>query len=153
MLKAGYSRTIGLLEVLKDNNYNSDVDELASKFDLELDEILPIVHTAENLGLAQVKDGNVIVTDAGKELLSSGILERKGRVKEILNKLDVVNRIRVMGRKKRVCCSVSKDEVIALLEKDHPNQGHTIFKELVDWGRYGGLIRYDKNKREIEIRV
>src|SRR2546430_4718624 len=74
---AGVNRVFGLLDLLRAYNGKTDVANVAIDLRIALDELLPIIDTAEYLGLVAVQQGDISVTDLGKKALNGKIPERK----------------------------------------------------------------------------
>ncbi len=56
---AGVNRVFGLLDLLKAYNGKTDIANLTIDLRIDLDELLPIIDTAEYLGLVAVQQASV----------------------------------------------------------------------------------------------
>src|SRR2546427_10090515 len=74
---AGVNRVFGLLDLLKAYNGKTDIATLTIDLRIDLDELLPIIDTAEYLGLVIVKEGEISLTERGTKALNNRIAERK----------------------------------------------------------------------------
>src|SRR5260370_36489514 len=81
---AGVNRVFGLLDLLRAYNGKTDVATLTIDLRIALDELLPIIDTADYLGLVAVQQGDIALTDLCKKALSGKIPERKKIVHDIL---------------------------------------------------------------------
>ena len=103
---AGVNRVFGLLDLLRAYNGKTDVANLTIDLRIALDELLPIIDTAEYLGLVDVQKGDISLTDLGKRVLDSRITERKKLVHERLVGLepfaDLIGRILEVADHERV---------------------------------------------------
>src|SRR3989442_7726027 len=85
---AGVNRVFGLLDLLRAYNGKTDVANLTIDLRIALDELLPIIDTAEYLGLVAVQQGDISLTDLGKKALNGKIPERKKIVHDRLEGLE-----------------------------------------------------------------
>ena len=58
----------GLLEILVAHGGREDLPKLAHELTFEVDDLLPLVDAAQVLGLAEVEDADLQVTDDGRHL-------------------------------------------------------------------------------------
>src|SRR5260370_21233054 len=73
---AGVNRVFGLLDLLKAYNGKADIATLTIDLRIDLDELLPIIDTAEYLGLVAVQEGEISLTELGNKAHSSKTAER-----------------------------------------------------------------------------
>src|SRR5437870_8010391 len=85
---AGVNRVFGLLDLLRAYNGKTDVANLTIDLRIALDELLPIIDTAEYLALVAVQQGDISLTDLGKKALNGKIPERKKIVHDRLVSLE-----------------------------------------------------------------
>src|SRR5216683_2777206 len=62
---AGVNRVFGLLDLLKAYNGKTDIANLTIDLRIDLDELLPIIDTAEYLGLVAVQQSEISLTELG----------------------------------------------------------------------------------------
>ncbi len=62
MPSVNYSVLLGFIELLDDAGGKSEIARIASKEDLNLDSLLPILESGEILGLIKVQEGVVSMT-------------------------------------------------------------------------------------------
>ena len=67
----------GLLEILVAHGGREDLPELAHELTFEVDDLLPLVDAAQVLGLAEVDDADLQITDDGRTFVAADILESK----------------------------------------------------------------------------
>ncbi len=72
---AGVNRVFGLLDLLKAYNGKTDIANLTIDLRIDLDELLPIIDTAEYLGLVAVQQGEISLTELGNKAHSSKMAE------------------------------------------------------------------------------
>ena len=61
--KVNYSVLLGFIEILDNAGGRSEIAEIASREDLDLDSLLPILEAGEMLGLINVQEGEVSITE------------------------------------------------------------------------------------------
>ncbi len=69
---------VGLLYVLNNIfNGKTDLYKLEKEMEVDIDDLMPIVYTAERLGLVAVESGDINISDKGREYIKSGMIQRK----------------------------------------------------------------------------
>src|ERR1700722_1701367 len=85
----------GLLEFLNDRGGKEDLYHLAEELLMEVDDLFPIVDEAVMLGFAVSNQGDVHITDAGKEFAEADIGERKKLFRQaVLSHVTLIQQIR-----------------------------------------------------------
>lgn len=149
--KATISEIIGLLEAVNDAGGVEDAALLAADFDLELDEILPSIDGAELLGFVVVSDGNIELTREAKELLDSGIQERKRIIRDKVAGVPIIKELtdRLLRSDDR---RMSKEETLKIIRKRISTADiESYFKIIINWTRHAGLVGYDSDSEEIYL--
>src|SRR5215470_8952131 len=85
---AGVNQVFGLLDLVRAYNGKTDVAKLNIELRVDIDELLPIIDTAEYLGLVTVQQGDISLTDLGKRALTARMTERKKIVRDQLQTLE-----------------------------------------------------------------
>lgn len=126
--------------------------ELADELVLELDELLPIIDAGELLGLMEVDDAQLELTEAGRrlraaeeeeqqELLRSQLLSRVPLVRQLQEALDASPRGEVDG-----------DTVLARLNEQFTDQeADVVFDTFISWTRSCGLFRYNREQDRFRL--
>src|SRR3972149_6392269 len=78
---AGISTIFGLLEVLDDLSGRDDIFKLARSLNYELDDLLPVMEAAEILGFVRLEEGDITMTELGKEIVEADVDGRKQLLK------------------------------------------------------------------------
>ena len=76
---------LGLLYVL--NNIfegKTDLYQLEKEMEVDLDDLMPIVYTAANLGLVNAESGDISMSEKGIEYIKSGMNQRKQIIRDSL---------------------------------------------------------------------
>ncbi|HYU07678.1 MAG TPA: AAA-associated domain-containing protein [Thermoplasmata archaeon] len=150
--KASVGQVLGLVEAVDETGGTADVATISREVEMDIDRLGPILAAAEFLGLLEVEDGDVRMTDLSRKLLSASVRERKSIVRGIIDDLPVFRRVtemaRVAGR------PLDRREVVdALAANVGSHQAEEVFKALVYWGRYVELVRYDSESELLSLRT
>ena len=140
----------GLLEIVNDRGGREDLPELAESLRLEVDDLLPSVDAAIMLGLANVAQGDVTITDAGREFATAGVHRSHEIFREQLLKHVpfMTTVIEALGHKKDG--RIGKDFVVDILDEHFSaSEAERQFETLVDWGRYAQLFEYDADEERL----
>jgi NitT/TauT family transport system ATP-binding protein len=137
----------GLLVLLNSHKGSEDVALLADDLDLEIDEILPSLDFAAALGFVRVSDGRATFTDLGKRYVSATIRDRKAIVRDQLRKTTLFKTLL------RALDSAPDhrltDEQLTQLISVTPAPADESVQNIVNWGRYAELFRYDADEHAL----
>jgi NitT/TauT family transport system ATP-binding protein len=142
----------GLLEILVAHGGREDLPQLAHELTFEVDDLLPLVDASQVLGLAEVEDADLNVTDDGRTFVAANILESK----------------QIFAEKARQRAPLVRAICNALERTQDGNLGEGFFLDLlrrgfseeearqqlriaVDWGRYGELFDFDVNTGQLTL--
>jgi NitT/TauT family transport system ATP-binding protein len=142
----------GLLEILVAHGGRDDLPQLAHELTFEVDDLLPLVDASQVLGLAEVEDADLHVTDDGRTFVAANILESK----------------QIFAEKARQRAPLVRAICNALERTQDGNLGEGFFLDLlrrgfseeearqqlriaVDWGRYGELFDFDVNTGQLTL--
>ena len=155
--KVHYSVLLGFLEILDDLGGKSDVAGIASKQDLELDDLLPILESGEMLGLIQVIAGDVSISEKGHLFIVASPKVQKKMLRDVVINLDTFKKL-VDLVKRSEKGRISKDEVLEFVSNQDvatqgpDGDGSNEFDWIVEWGRQALILNYDANEESISIR-
>ena len=139
---AGVNRVFGLLDLLKAYNGKTDIANLTIDLRIDLDELLPIIDTAEYLGLVGVKEGEISLTDLGTKALNSKITERKKLVHQRLETIEPFSDITDLLKKQGQITRFSLARFVS--SKYGPTLDiPTLINITISWGVFSGLFGYD----------
>jgi NitT/TauT family transport system ATP-binding protein len=144
----------GLIETLAAEPYNghADLPVLAGQLQLEADEILHLGESLQLLHFAQFKDGDLVLTEAGKRFAN---LETDARKKLFAEHL--VTFVPVMGLIKRVLderpshtapAARFRNELEDYMSEEYADE---TLKTIVSWGRYAELFAYDEQSETFSL--
>jgi NitT/TauT family transport system ATP-binding protein len=142
----------GLLEILEAHGGREDLPDLASELTFEVDDLLPLVDAAQLLGLAEVDDADLQITDDGRIFVQADILESK----EIF-----ARRARERAPLVRAICkaldatkdgNIGENFFLDLLRRGFSeDEAREQMRIAVDWGRYGELFDLDSNTGQLTL--
>jgi NitT/TauT family transport system ATP-binding protein len=145
--KCSPTEMLGLLVLLNDHKGAEDVARLAEDLDLEIDEIFPALEYAQLLQFVKVSDGRATFTDLGRKLVAASIRERKTVVRDQLKKTPLFRTIlRALEASPEHRLSDQEFEHIIAFTTARTDGGE---QNIVNWGRYADLFRYDAQQRAI----
>ncbi len=145
--KASPSEITGLLVLLNSHKGSEDVALLADDLDLEIDEILPSLEFAEVLGLVKVVEGRATFTELGRRLVQGTIRDRKAIVREQLRRTALFKTI-LRALENAPDHSLSDEELTRIVAFTTTPADEAV-QNIVNWGRYAGLFRYDSDARRL----
>ncbi len=129
----------------------TDLYKLEKELEVDVDDLMPIVYTASRLGFVNVEEGDIWITDKGKEYTTSGFSKRK----EILrNSLDNIEPF---------ATAISMDEfTVEELQENLLSHGIQSYNTpsgirdleviLIEWGLYSGLVRKTEDGFQVAIK-
>jgi NitT/TauT family transport system ATP-binding protein len=140
----------GLLEIVNDRGGREDLPKLAESLRLEVDDLLPAVDASALLGFAQVAQGDVTITDAGRKFATADVHPSHEIFREQLVKhVPFINTVIEALRHKRDR-RIGKDFLVDILDEHFSaSEAEKQFETLVDWGRYAQLFEYDRDEERL----
>jgi hypothetical protein len=132
---------LGLLYVL--NNVfdgKTDLYQLEKEMEVDLDDLMPIVYTAANIGLVNVESGDISISEKGTEYIKSGMNQRKQIIKNALTNIEPFKTAISMK-------SFTLEEIIDELNENgvptfnNPDGTHDLEVILIEWGIYSRLLK------------
>jgi NitT/TauT family transport system ATP-binding protein len=144
----------GLIEALAAPPYNghADLPVLAGQLQLEADEIFHLGESLQLMRFAQLSEGDLVLTDAGKRFAHLETDERKKLFAQHL-----VDYVPVMGLIKRVLderpshtapAARFRNELEDYMSEDYADE---TLKTIVSWGRYAELFAYDEQSETFSL--
>ncbi|MGQ9866033.1 MAG: ABC transporter ATP-binding protein [Pseudanabaenaceae cyanobacterium] len=143
----------GLLELIVERPEGTDdIPRLAESLQLEVDDFLPILDGAVLLGFAEVSQGDVKLTDIGRDFATTTILRSKDLFRQqVLQHVPVLSLI-VAALQERRSKSLRADFFLDLWAKYFPYpEAERQFATAVDWGRYAELLEYDASEERVYL--
>lgn len=143
--KVEISEITGLIETLAAyTTGHIDLPEVADIYNLEIDDLFPVTEALEILHFAHVSEGDIELTEKGKELAQADILGKKKIFAEaLINYVPLARHIRRMldersDHKEQESFFLS--ELEDYLTEQAAEETLTV---VIDWGRYAEIFAYD----------
>jgi NitT/TauT family transport system ATP-binding protein len=143
----------GLLELLIDQPEGSDdLPRLADRLQLAVDDLLPILDAAVLLGFAHVSQGDVTLTEVGRDFATTTILRSKDLFRQqVLERVPmIVSMVQTLREKRNG--AMRSDFFLDLLDEHFPHaEAERLFATAIDWGRYAELFEYDAGEERLYL--
>ena len=134
----------GLLEILVNRSGRDDLHHLAGDLLMELDDLLPLVHAGELLDFLETREGDVLITDAGRAFAEANILRRKELFREAALARVPLLRQMARGLAAKSDHSLDKDFFLDILDEHFSDEeAQRQMETAIHWGRYAELFEYD----------
>ncbi|HEX3351011.1 MAG TPA: nitrate/sulfonate/bicarbonate ABC transporter ATP-binding protein [Acetobacteraceae bacterium] len=144
----------GLLETLAGPPYNgkADLPALAESLQLEADELLPLGETLQMLRFAELAEGDLKITDMGRQFVDADTDARKKLFASAMRQyVPLVAAIRrsLDERWNHRASSVRFREEL----EDHmsPDYAEETLRTAIAWGRYAELFSYDEEAEQFSL--
>ena len=139
----------GLCEIVLDAGGREDLPKLADRLRLEIDDLLPTVDAAALLGFAEVREGDVLLTEAGREFATSDVARSSELFREqVLSRVPFFRS--VVETLKQRAKGVNKEFFIDILDEHFTEaEAQRQFETIILWGRYAQLFEYDATEERL----
>ena len=140
------SELSGLIETMKSFEDRIDLPELSDELMMNVDDLFPILETLEILGFAKVLDGDIHLSELGKQFSEADLQERKQLFAgQLLEKVPLARYIRKILDEK-IGHRVSEERFLSKLEDFlSEKEAERVLRTMIDWGRYAEIFAYDFN--------
>jgi NitT/TauT family transport system ATP-binding protein len=148
----GIDDLTGFVQYLSTIGERANVHDLARDLQLRVDDVLAIVEASDLLGLADLQDRAVVLTDIGRRFAEADLDEEKAIFR--VHALAHVSLLRHIVRDLDAAPShsIDADRVIEDLEDAFSSEeARRQFETVVDWGRYAELFAYDDTTGELSL--
>lgn len=142
----------GLIELIHERDGRADIPTLASELSMEVDDIFPIMEAAVFLGFGEIREGDFLLTQKGREFAEADTLMKKEIFKETaLNNIQIIKQItQVLQSTSKH--RISEDFFIEILENHFTtDEAWNQLEIAIDWGRYAELFAYDYDTGELYL--
>jgi len=143
---------IGLVQYLAGIGGQVDLLALERDLQMEADDLLPLIEAADLVGLADLREREVIVTPLGRRFAEAPVDEQKSIFRRAA--LQHISLIRFIMRELETSPSHTADAEDILDELRHSFTGEEAqrqFETAVEWGRYAEAFTYDDTSGEIKL--
>jgi NitT/TauT family transport system ATP-binding protein len=143
---------MGLIEALAASPLDgrADLPLLAGKALMELDDLFPLAEALQLLELAELEDGDIILTREGGRFANSGTEERRAILRHALRQgLPLIREI-CSTLDERPSHTTSAATFREMLQEDmSADYAAQTLQTLVNWARYAGLFDYDEDNDKL----
>jgi NitT/TauT family transport system ATP-binding protein len=140
----------GLMKEVRSYESQVDIATVADELVYDVDELFPVIDTAEALGFIEVEDGKIKLTEVGSRFLDCKYEERSKIVKQQLLKnkqyKSILDEIKKRGE-------VSKEELKEIIRKFETADEETLItitEKFLYYGVYSDLLEYDSRRNAIK---
>ena len=142
----------GLLEILAARGGEEGLAELAEDLNFEIDDLLPLVDAAVMLGLAQVREAQLEITDQGREFATADIDTSKALFGRLISERAPLIKA-VMGALRATTDGTLREGFfLDLLRRGFSDtEARKQLDIAIDWGRYGELFEYDAESGQLVL--
>jgi NitT/TauT family transport system ATP-binding protein len=152
--RVGTNIMSGLMETLAGPPYNgrADLPAIAASLQLELDDLFPLGETLQLLRFAELAEGDIVLTEAGRRFVAADTDTRKRIFGEaLLAHVPLVKSIRQVIDERwnhRASAVRFRDEL-----EDHmsPDYAEDTLRAAIAWGRYAELFSYDEEAEQFSL--
>ena len=141
----------GLLELIDDNGGKMDIYHLGGDLLMEIDDLFPNIEGISMLGFAKVEEGDIFITELGKEFVELDKEESKELFKARVEQISTFKLIlNVLKTKKD---NKMKEEFFIELFKKHftSQEIEEMMDVIIDWARYAEIFYYDNDAEEFYL--
>ncbi|EFG85059.1 nitrate/sulfonate/bicarbonate ABC transporter ATP-binding protein [Novacetimonas hansenii] len=143
---------VGMMETLAADPLDgrADLPLLASRLQLELDDLFPLGESLQLLGFAELEDGDILLTPQGMRFVQSEHDERKQILSHsLLRNIPMVRSIRSVLDERpnhRASAERFRDELEDGMSPDYAKQ---TLQTLIGWARYAELFDFDEEADQL----
>jgi NitT/TauT family transport system ATP-binding protein len=144
----------GLLEALAGQPYNgrADLPEIAQTLLLEVDDLFPVAEILDQLGFAELKEGDILLTTAGKRFVDASTQERKVLFAEhLLRHVPLAAKIRAVLQERRGQRAPRVRFEQELEDSMSDDLAQETLETAINWGRYAEIFSYNDHTETFSL--
>ncbi|VVE32616.1 nitrate ABC transporter ATP-binding protein [Pandoraea pneumonica] len=144
----------GLLEALAGPPYNgrADLPEIAQTLLLEVDDLFPVAEILDQLGFAELKEGDLLLTTAGKRFVDVSTQERKVLFAEhLLRHVPLAAKIRAVLQERRGGRAPRVRFEQELEDSMSDDLAQETLDTAINWGRYAEIFSYNDHTETFSL--
>ena len=144
----------GMMEEVAGEPYNgkADLPALAESLQMEIDDLFPVAETLQLLRFAELVEGDIKLTPAGRRFADSDVDVRKRLFGDhLLAYVPLAQRIRrVLDERPSHHAPATRfrEELEDYMSEDY---AETTLRSVTTWGRYGELFAYDESSQSFSL--
>lgn len=140
---------VGLLEILEDLGKPVDIAKLDDSLDEERTTLLNLLNDAEALGMVNVQNGDVSLTQYGSDFLKSDITDRKIKLRDLLVGIEPFSSL-IRTIKAEDSGEIDREDLDEFIAVNFPSEDQeTTFRLILNWGRYSKMFDYDPDEETL----
>jgi len=114
---------------------------------LEIDDLFPLIEAADILDLANIEEGDLVLTEAGKRFAEAGVLEEKKIFRDqVIKNVSIVRKI-VEALQAAPRHVLPEEHFIQLLEMHFSQaEAQAQLNTAINWGRYAELFSFQEDR-------
>lgn len=152
--EANISELIGLLEQVDELKQKGPIDlpDIADAVRLDIDDLFPILEALSILQLAKVQEGDISMTEQGRQLIAADITDKKIIFAKVLKEKIPLAKHITLALETQHNHRLSEERILNELE-DHftPDEAERVLNTMIDWGRYAEIFAYDFNTKTLSL--
>lgn len=144
----------GIINVIFDHGGRADIARIAINLQSDVDDLLPVIDVAEALGLVKVEDGDIALTELGKEFVRARSDQRKLILRDALRNVEPFATIFKLVEEKEEFTAEELFEKISEvkgLSEEYRNPDE-IHRMLLEWLLYTELVEYDGEEKTFKVK-
>jgi NitT/TauT family transport system ATP-binding protein len=144
----------GLIEEVAAPPYNgrADLPHLADSLQLEIDDLFPIAETLQLMRFAELEEGDIRLTAAGRRFADAEVDVRKRLFGDhLLTYVPLAARVkRVLDERPTHTAPASRfrEELEDYMSEEYAEK---TLRTAITWGRYGELFAYDESTQQFSL--
>ncbi len=137
----------GLIELVHTRGDREDLYQLGRHLQLELDDLLPLIDAADLLDLADVQEGDLVLTSQGTHFAEAGVLEEKQIFRtQVLARVGILRKI-VQMLQDAPGHVLLEENVLSILEEHFgKEEAQAQLETAINWGRYAELFTFQDER-------
>jgi NitT/TauT family transport system ATP-binding protein len=142
--RASVNSIAGLIEAVAADDGRADLPEIASELQMEIDDLFPVADALQLLRFAEIEEGDIRLTAAGRTFAESESEDRKRLfARHVMAYVPLAGHIRrVLDERPthRAPKSRFSDELEDHMSEDYAER---TLRAVISWARYGEIFAYD----------
>jgi len=137
----------GLIELVHARGGREDLYQLGRHFQLEIDDLFPLVEAVDLLDFAETQEGDLVLTEQGKRFAEADVQEEKKVFREqALANIRILRRI--VDELEKTPSHILPEEHILQILQDHfgEQEAEAQLETAINWGRYAELFSYQDDR-------
>jgi len=137
----------GLVELVHARGGREDLYQIGRHLHLEVDDLLPLVEAADMLDLANIEEGDIVLTPEGQNFAAAGVLEEKKVFRDqALPRIRILRRI-VDDLEAAPGHTLPERHFLDLLEEHFDeDEAQAQLETAINWGRYAELFTFQDDR-------